>query len=402
MSLRLVFRHYRQLAILVLPILLVAKSIGLQSHAGDRILQSAPGPERGRVMRYKLFGRSGLRVSELCLGTAGFGLHKPKEANGAESSGTPGGARHIMQTFAEAGGNFIDTADVYSDGESERIVGDFLRSDRDHFVISTKYTQSMGTDLSKAGNSRKNMRRSVEASLRRLGIECIDIFWLHSWDFTTPMDEIMRGFDDLVSAGKVNYIGASNVEAWRVSSANMLADLRGWAPFIGVQIAYSLLERTPERDLLPMAQELDLGITAYSPLGGGLLTGKYAGAASKTATGRWAGKDISEHQRFIVDQVVAVATEMECSPGHVGLAWLCQQTQFKNAVIPVIGARNADQIDNNLQCLNLRLSAPHLEMLSKASAVDLGYLHNFLTARGFTARDLSFAGQFDAVDNHRA
>lgn len=151
-------------------------------------------------MRYKLFGRSGLRVSELCLGTAGFGLHKPTEANGAESPGTPGAAWSIMQTFAEAGGNFIDTADVYADGESERIVGDFLRSDRDHFVISTKYTQSMGTDLSKAGNSRKNMRRSVEASLRRLGIECIDIFWLHSWDFTTPMDEIMRGFDDLVSA----------------------------------------------------------------------------------------------------------------------------------------------------------------------------------------------------------
>lgn len=353
-------------------------------------------------MRYKLFGRSGLRVSELCLGTAGFALNKPATGTSAASSENEDHARRVMQAFADAGGNFIDTADVYTDGESERIVGEFVRADRDHFVISTKYTQSMGHDLMKAGNSRKNMRRSVEESLRRLGIECIDIYWLHSWDFSTPMDEILRGFDDLVSAGKVTYIGASNVEAWRISSANMLADLRGWAPFIGVQTAYSLVERTAERDLLPMAKELDLGITAYSPLGGGLLTGKYANAAANTATGRWTGKDIPERQRAIVDAVIAIAQELGCSPGHIALAWLRQQTQFHNAVIPVIGARNADQIAHNLQCLNITLNAQHLQTLSDASAVDMGYLHDFLTARGFTARDLSFAGQFDNVDNHRA
>lgn len=353
-------------------------------------------------MRYKLFGRSGLRVSELCLGTAGFGLNRAPSGENATDNENEGRAQRIMQAFAEAGGNFLDTADVYADGASERIVGEFVRADRDHFVISTKYTQSMGRDLMKSGNSRKNMRRSVEASLRRLGIECIDIYWLHAWDFTTPMDEILRGLDDLVSAGKVNYIGASNVEAWRVSSANTLADLRGWAPFIGVQIAYSLVERTAERDLLPMAKEFDLGITAYSPLGGGLLTGKYANAASNAETGRWTGKDISERQRFIVEQVIAIAGELACSPSHVALAWLRQQTQFRNAVIPVIGARSTDQIAHNLQCLSLELSKQHLQMLSEASAVDMGYLYDFLTARGFTARDLSFGGQFDAVDNHRA
>jgi aryl-alcohol dehydrogenase-like predicted oxidoreductase len=216
-------------------------------------------------MRYKLFGRSGLRVSEFCLGTATFGVNERfAQMFGVDvtSGADARESRSIFDAFAAAGGNFIDTADVYGDGEgaSEKLIGEFIHSDRDHFVISTKYTQSFGKDLSMAGNSRKNMRRCVECSLKRLGTDHIDLYWLHNWDFSTPMDEILRGFDDLVSLGKVGYVAASNVEAWRISSANTLADLRGWAPFIGIQIQYNLLERTAERDLLPMAKELDLGI----------------------------------------------------------------------------------------------------------------------------------------------
>jgi aryl-alcohol dehydrogenase-like predicted oxidoreductase len=178
-------------------------------------------------------------------------------------------SRAVFDAFVEAGGNFIDTAYVYTDGESERLVGEFVAADRDHFVIGTKYSSSLDHDIGKAGNSRKNMMRSVEASLRRLATDHIDVFWLHTWDGATPIEEIMRGLDDLVRAGKILYVGFSNTPAWQVARAGMLADLRGWAPVVAIQIEYSLAERTAERDLLPMARELDLGVLAWSPLAGG-------------------------------------------------------------------------------------------------------------------------------------
>jgi aryl-alcohol dehydrogenase-like predicted oxidoreductase len=220
-------------------------------------------------MNYKMLGRSGLRVSELCLGTMGFGTEVPWGVDEAAS-------RIAFEAFANAGGNFIDTANIYTDGTSEKMVGRFVEADRDHFVVATKYSLRDGKgDPNYAGNHRKNLMRSLAASLKRMKLEAIDLFWVHAWDFLTPVDEVMRGLEDVVSRGMVHYIGISDTPAWVVSQANMLADLRGWTPFCALQVEYSLLARTPERDLLPMAEALGLAVTPWGALGGGALTGKY-------------------------------------------------------------------------------------------------------------------------------
>ena len=186
---------------------------------------------------------------------------------------SPKESRRIFETFAAAGGNFIDTADLYTNGTSEKFVGEMVAGDRERFVLATKYTNSNpGTDPNAAGNHCKNMLQSLEASLRRMKVDCVDIYWRHAWDFTSPVEEIMWVFDDMVRAGKVLYIGVSDTPAWIVSRANTLSELRGWSRFIALQVEYSLVERTSERELLPMARALDLDITAWSPLGSGLLT----------------------------------------------------------------------------------------------------------------------------------
>jgi len=222
-------------------------------------------------MKYKVFGKnSGLRVSELALGTGNFGTGW---GHGAE----PEAARKIFDGYVNAGGNFFDTANVYQRGESETILGDFISADRDQFVVATKYTNAIQPvdGLSKTGNSRKNMVRAVEESLKRLKTDRIDLYWAHISDGVTPMEEIMRGFDDLVRSGKILYAGLSNFPAWRIARADLMADLRGWSPIVAIQIEYSLAERTPDRELIPMAEALGLAITTWSPLGGGFLTGKY-------------------------------------------------------------------------------------------------------------------------------
>lgn len=201
-------------------------------------------------MRYKLLGKSGLRVSELCLGTMTFGEDwgwgAPQDTS-----------RQIFDAFVEAGGNFIDTANLYTNGSSEKIVGELIGSERDRFVLATKYSltgQWQGdNNPNGSGNHRKNMMRSIEGSLQRLNTDYVDVLWLHAWDFTTPVEEVMHAFDDLVRQGKVMYIGISDTPAWIVSQANTLAQANGWAQFIALQIEYSLIQRTPERDLLPMA-----------------------------------------------------------------------------------------------------------------------------------------------------
>ena len=233
-------------------------------------------------MRYKLLGRSGLRVSELCFGAMTFG-------GGVGSIGVGGSddaqSRAIFDRFVQAGGNFFDTACSYSGGRSEELLGDFCAADRDHFVIATKYTNSHVGGLMTSGNSRRNMMRSVEESLRRLKTDRIDLFWLHVWDATTPIDEVMRAFDDLVTAGKVLYVGAADMPAWEISRANMMADLLGMTPFIGVQVEYNLLERSCDNDVLPMAKALDIGITAWSPLARGRLARAATAAPPSDAAG---------------------------------------------------------------------------------------------------------------------
>ncbi|MGB6449882.1 MAG: aldo/keto reductase, partial [Steroidobacteraceae bacterium] len=223
------------------------------------------------TMRYRLLGNSGLRVSELCLGTMTFG------DDWGWGAGTEA-AKVIYDAYREAGGNFIDTANLYTNGTSERLLGEFMQGHRESLVLATKYGNAApGSDPNAAGNHRKSMVQAVEASLKRLKTDYIDLYWLHIWDQMTPLEEIMRGFDDLARAGKILYAGISDAPAWWIARGNTVAELRGWTQFVGLQIEYSLLERTPERELLPMAHALGLGVTAWSPLAGGMLTGKYHG-----------------------------------------------------------------------------------------------------------------------------
>jgi aryl-alcohol dehydrogenase-like predicted oxidoreductase len=323
-------------------------------------------------MRYRLLGRSGLRVSELCLGTMTFGEDWGWGSSKDES-------RRIFDAFLEAGGNFIDTANLYTLGTSETLLGEFLKGNRDRAVLATKYTNTTpGTDPNAGGNQRKNMMRSIEASLKRLQTDYIDLYWLHIWDKITPIEEVMRAFDDLVRQGKILHAGVSDMAAWAVARANTLAELRGWTPFVGLQIEYSLVERTVERELLPMAEALGLGVTAWSPLAGGVLTGKYQKGEPKDA--RYGTEMMKQHMpaadrtEAVVKEVLAVAREIGRSPAQVALAWLRQRP---TPVIPIVGARRLDQFQDNLACLDLRLGDAQVERLNAASRVELGFPHDF-------------------------
>src|SRR5208282_3701908 len=285
-------------------------------------------------MRYKLLGKSGLRVSELCLGTMTFGEDWGWGSTKDES-------RKVYDAFLEAGGNFIDTANVYTNGTSERLLGEFMQGHRQRVVLATKYTNAApGNDPNAAGNHRKSMVQALEASLKRLKTDYLDLYWLHIWDQITPVEEVMRAFDDLVRQGKILYAGVSDMPAWVIAKANTLAEFRGWTPFIGLQIEYSLIERTPERELLPMASSLGLGVTAWSPLAGGVLTGKYAdpkpGEAGKK---RFDTPEMAQFQASgsvaatIAREVQAVARDCGRSAAQVALAWLRQRPV---PVIPII------------------------------------------------------------------
>lgn len=345
------------------------------------------------MMRYKLLGKSGLRVSELCLGTMTFGEDWGWGSSEAES-------RKVFDAFFEAGGNFIDTANVYTNGTSETLLGGFLKGDRGRAVLATKYTNAMpGTDPNAAGNQRKNMVQAVEASLKRLGTDYIDLYWLHVWDRLTPLEEVMRAFDDLVRQGKILYAGVSDMAAWTVARANTLAELRGWTPFVGLQIEYSLIERTVERELIPMAEALGLGVTAWSPLSSGVLTGKYSGEAvdpnarMNSPMMKGFGGAASGRTRAVVAEVKAVAGEVGRSSAQVALAWLRQRP---TPVIPIVGARRLEQLRDNLACLNLTLEPAQIGRLDEASRIELGFPHDFY--RNPFVENLVYGGLRDRID----
>lgn len=344
-------------------------------------------------MRYKLLGHSGLRVSELCLGTMTFGEDWGWGGSYDES-------RKMFDAFAEAGGNFIDTANLYTNGTSEKYVGEFIKSDRDKWVVATKYSLNMGNGgVNAVGNHRKNMVQAVNASLKRLNVDYIDLLWLHAWDFTTPIEEVMRSFDDLVRQGKVLYIGISDTPAWIISQANTIAQLRGWTPFVGLQIEYSLKERTPERDLLPMARALDIGVTAWSPLGGGVLTGKYN--KPEAADGRLSNPDtsnpVSERDIHIAQVVLDIANELGKPASQVALNWIRQQP---GGIIPIIGSRKLTQLQENMACLEFQLTPEQLQRLNDASAIELGFPHDFLTSS--QVQNFAFGGTIAQIDHHRS
>ena len=347
-------------------------------------------------MRYKLLGRTGLRVSELALGTMTFGESWGWGAPKNEAAG-------MLDRFAEAGGNFIDTANYYTGGESERIVGELVEGDRDRWVLATKYVLNMSpADPNAGGAHRKSLVRSLEASLRTLRTDYVDVLWVHIWDPFTPVDEMMRALDDVVRAGKALYVGISNAPAWVVAQATTLADLRGWSRFAGLQIPYSLVERDIERDLLPMARTLDLGVTAWSPLGGGLLTGRYgsdrASAQDGTrlaAIGSFGERRLSPRNLVIADAVNAIAAERGATAAQVAIAWVRSQ-QHRAVIVPIVGARTAAQVADNLAAVDLELSAEELARLEGVSRIELGFPHDFKEGQM-----LAFGNTLELLDDHR-
>lgn len=343
-------------------------------------------------MNYKLLGKSGLRVSEICLGTMTFGLEWGYGADKDES-------RRIFNTYLEAGGNFLDTANRYTEGTSETWLGEFVKESgrRDELVVATKYSLvTKFNRINDGGNHRKNLVQSVEGSLKRLGTDYIDLLWLHAWDFMTPEEEVMRALDDLVRAGKVLYIGISDTPAWLVSRMNTMAELKNWTPFIGLQVEYSLIMRDPERDLLPMARHLDIGVTAWAPLGGGALTGKYLAANNDAKRLKEGTKRLSERNMKIAQAVSDIAAGMGCAPGQVALRWVMQQ-HAQN--FPIVGSRSAAQIKESLECLNVTISAEHMQQLNTISAIELGFPHDFLAGEGVLK--VTYGGLADKIINHR-
>lgn len=313
-------------------------------------------------------------------------------------------SKEIFDLFVDAGGNFIDTANNYQNGTSEKYVGEFIASERQKFVLATKYTLTTNpNDPNASGSHRKNLLQSVDASLKRLETDYIDLLWVHAWDYMTPIEELMRSLDDVIRSGKVLYVGMSDTPAWVVARANTMSEFHGWSPFIGLQIMYSLIERTPERELLPMACDLDIGVTAWSPLGGGVLSGKY-------------NKEIQEQKRFdpnnpmtsgfvneknlsIAKEVQIIAKEIGKTPSQVALGWLRHQRD-KGVIIPIVGARTQVQMKDNLGSLDLDLSSDHLKRLDRVSNIELGFPNDFLSSD--MVKTLVYGNTYSSIDYHQA
>ena len=344
-------------------------------------------------MRYKVFGKhTGLRVSELVLGTANFGTRWG--GHGAERDE----ARRILDAYAQAGGNFIDTANGYQEGQSEELLGELLIGRRDEFVLATKF--AVKTDAASGilvtGNSRQAMVASVEASLRRLKTDRIDMYWAHVSDGVTPLEEIVRGFDDLARAGKILYAGLSNFPAWRVARAATIAELRGAIPIAGLQVEHSLVQRATEQELLPVSRALGLGVVAFSPLGGGLLTGKYRERnREKGRDEAWAGAGFqaenSVQRSAILDALIAVAGEIGVTPGEVAIAWVASK-----GALPIIGPRTLLQLEANLAAAEVKLLPQQAALLDNVSAIPTVYPHTVINDPRI--RDLITGGKDAQID----
>jgi aryl-alcohol dehydrogenase-like predicted oxidoreductase len=333
------------------------------------------------VMEHFTFGRTnGLRVSALALGAGNFGIGWGYGADKEASTA-------IVDRFADAGGTFIDTAASYQAGESEEILGRILDGRRDEFTLATKFAiggNSDGSGVLQTGNGRRAMFRSVESSLRRLGTDYVDLLWVHFPDFVTPLDEIVRALDDLTRSGKVLYGGLSNFPAWMTSRAATLAELRGSVPLAGVQFEYSLVERSADRENLPMAEAMGIGAAVWSPLGGGLLTGKYRSSPEGRLT-EWNRLVHNEDEPFkaaTVDAVLSAARRLGVKPAQVAVAWLLERGRRSTSeLVPIIGPRTVEQVDDYLGALTVALDDDTYEDLETVSRIDLGQPHNQLSAR---------------------
>ncbi|MCA9926674.1 MAG: aldo/keto reductase [Anaerolineales bacterium] len=341
------------------------------------------------MMRYQLLGKSGLRVSELALGTMTFGEDWGWGADKATS-------RRIFDTYVQAGGNFIDTSNNYTDGTSEKYVGEFIADARDQFVVATKYTLRLNNgnerNFNEGGNSRKSMMRSVENSLRRLNTDYIDLLYLHMWDFMTPVEEVMRGLDDLVRMGKVLYVGFSDTPAWVISYAVGLSERYGWTRPVATQLPYNFSSRDPERTIIPMAKTMELSVTAWGLLGGGELTGKYNSDSDEPKRYEQA----SEKAKRVAQKLGETAKENGRSPAQIAINWVRQQAN----VIPILGARTVAQIEDNLGALEFTLTQEELDALSRIEEFRLGFPLSFLT--NDHVRGLIFGKTFAQIDHPRS
>ena len=344
-------------------------------------------------MRYRVFGKTGLRVSQAALGTATFGT--------AWGWGcTPEESQVVFDRFVDQGGNFFDCADGYQNGQSETILGDLIAPDRDNFIVSTKYTTAVGMQsIAKTGNSRKAMMASIEGSLKRLKTDFVDIYWVHMPDLVTPTDEIIRGLEDLVRQGKTRYIGMSDFPAWKVSRALTQAEIRGTDPLAAIQVEHSLAARTVEREFFPLAQAYGLAIMAWSPLGGGTLSGKYRDKNVKGRVNQGGGpiRHIPEESReAIVAALDEVAAATGATPAQVALAWVVAKEPLGTALIPVFGARTVEQLDQNLAAFELELSPDQVELLDRASFVPLGFPYEIMNDPAM--RSLHTGGYWDQLN----
>lgn len=338
-------------------------------------------------MHYKLLGNTGLRVSEVCLGTMTFGddwgWGAPKEI-----------CRELVNLYLEAGGNFIDTANYYTNGSSETIVGELIRDIRHKIVLSTKYSLMTDPDnINAGGNQRKNMVYAVEQSLKRLKTDYIDLYWVHVWDRHTPVEEVLRGLEDLVRSGKILYTGISDTPAWVMAKSNAIAQERSWARYEAIQVEYNLLQRDSEREFIPMAEEENLSIMAWSPLAGGLLSGKYSSKAIKEKDGSRLENNprLTAHNLSIADVVIEIAREINISASNVALAWI----RNNKRIIPILGARKSEQLKDNLNCINVKLNKEHLNKLEHASKIKLGFPHDFINSDG--VKNIVYGGYKDKL-----
>lgn len=340
-------------------------------------------------MRYTILGRSGLRVAKVALGTMTFGA-------GAEWSRSEEDSRAVFDAYAEAGGNFIDTANMYMGGESEKIVGRLVALDRERFVVASKYANAVPGcgDPNAAGMHRKSLTQSLGASLKRLNLDYIDLYFVHWWDFTTPVDEVHRALDDAIRAGKILHFGLSDVPAWAVSRMQALSDLRGLAPVTAMQLEYSLVQRSIEREHIPMAKVYDIGVTAWSPLAGGILTGKYTRDTSPDGAKRMDSmqlQPLDDRNRRIAEALDAIADRIGAKPSQVALAWI-----IARGVIPIVGATKPAQLRDNLVSVDLSLDLETIAELDAASAIDLG--HPYSMVGWDMQKALGYNGMFDQIE----
>ena len=368
-------------------------------------MHELPNGETMALNEYVTMGKSGLRVSPFCLGAMTFGEEWGWGSSVAESEA-------IIARYIERGGNFIDTANAYTKGHSERILGDFVgrdRSRRTRLVIATKFFANLRPgDPNGGGASRKSMMSACEDSLRRLQTDYIDLYWMHCWDKFTPIEETMRALDDLVRAGKIRYIGFSDTPAWKVAQADTIARLQGWSPLVALQIEYSLVERTVEAELMPMARELNIGVTPWSALARGVLSGKYTREnAGQSKEGRAVMlAPIDERTHVIVDELRRIAAELNTSPAAVALAWVQSRPGVTSTII---GARRLDQLDQNLAALDIRLTPAHVEALDVISeppatfparmlkSVANSFMHGGATVNGETSQAMALLKADEAV-----